>query len=127
MPSRRGAGTGRPQRRASVKNTRRIWNPRSLPLWGAVALWLSLLAWPPALPVLGAASGVPVGSHDDLLIVHGHIVDGSGSPWFEGSVAVRGGKIRAVGRLADASGKRVIDATGLVVVPGFIDLHSHSD
>jgi len=64
---------------------------------------------------------------NDLLIVHGHIIDGSGSPWFQGSVAVRDGRIADVGRLPGASAKRVIDARGLVVAPGFIDLHSHSD
>jgi dihydroorotase/N-acyl-D-amino-acid deacylase len=63
----------------------------------------------------------------DLLIVHGHIVDGSGSPWFEGSVAVKDGRIADMGRLVNASARRVIDASGLVVAPGFIDLHSHSD
>jgi len=63
----------------------------------------------------------------DLLIIHGHIIDGSGSPWFEGSVAVRDGKIAAVGRLIHPTARRVIDAAGLVVAPGFIDLHSHSD
>ncbi len=63
----------------------------------------------------------------DLLITNGHILDGSGSPWFEGSVAVNDGKIAAVGRLVHPSARRVIDATGLVVAPGFIDLHSHSD
>jgi len=63
----------------------------------------------------------------DLLIVHGRIIDGSGSPWFEGSVAVKDGRIADVGRLPGATAKRVIDASGLVVVPGFIDLHSHSD
>jgi N-acyl-D-aspartate/D-glutamate deacylase len=63
----------------------------------------------------------------DLLIVGGHILDGSGSPWFEGSVALKDGKIADVGRLPKASARRVIDATGLVVAPGFIDLHSHSD
>jgi dihydroorotase/N-acyl-D-amino-acid deacylase len=63
----------------------------------------------------------------DLLIVGGHVVDGSGSPWFEGSVAVREGKIADVGRLSNATAKRVIDASGLVVAPGFIDLHTHSD
>ena len=63
----------------------------------------------------------------DLLIVGGHILDGSGSPWFEGSVAVKDGKIIDVGRLPKAAARRVIDATGLVVAPGFIDLHSHSD
>lgn len=63
----------------------------------------------------------------DLLIVGGHILDGSGSPWFEGSVAVKDGKIADIGRLPKASARRVVDATGLVVAPGFIDLHSHSD
>lgn len=63
----------------------------------------------------------------DLLIVHGHIVDGSGSPWFEGSVAVKDGEIADVGRLEGATARRVIDAAGRVVSPGFIDMHSHSD
>ncbi len=63
----------------------------------------------------------------DLLITHAHILDGTGSPWFEGSVAVKDGKIADVGRLTHATAKRVIDAEGLAVAPGFIDLHSHSD
>lgn len=63
----------------------------------------------------------------DLLLANGHVIDGSGSPWFEGSVAVKDGKIVAVGRLSNASARRVIDASGMVVAPGFIDLHSHSD
>ena len=63
----------------------------------------------------------------DLLIVNGRIVDGGGSPWSAGSVAVRGDKIVDVGRLAGATAKHVIDASGMVVAPGFIDLHTHSD
>ncbi len=63
----------------------------------------------------------------DLLIVDGHIVDGSGSPWFKGSVAVKDGKIADVGRLVNVTARHVINAQGLVVAPGFIDLHSHSD
>jgi N-acyl-D-amino-acid deacylase len=63
----------------------------------------------------------------DLLIVNGRILDGSGNPWFAGSVGIRDGKIAEIGRLPNASGKQVIDAKGLIVSPGFIDLHSHSD
>jgi N-acyl-D-aspartate/D-glutamate deacylase len=63
----------------------------------------------------------------DLLIVGGHIIDGSGSPWYSGSVAVKDGRIAAIGRLEGATARRTIDATGLVVSPGFIDLHVHSD
>src|SRR5574338_545085 len=63
----------------------------------------------------------------DLLITGGHIIDGTGSPWYEGEVAVKNGRIAAVRRLVNATAKRVIDARGLVVAPGFIDLHTHSD
>jgi N-acyl-D-aspartate/D-glutamate deacylase len=63
----------------------------------------------------------------DLLIRGGRIVDGSGNPWFTGDVAITGDKIVAVGRVPAGTAKRVIDAKGLVVAPGFIDMHSHSD
>jgi N-acyl-D-amino-acid deacylase len=63
----------------------------------------------------------------DLLIRNGKIVDGSGNPWHYGDVAVRADKIVAMGRMLPGSAKREIDARGLVVAPGFIDIHSHSD
>jgi len=63
----------------------------------------------------------------DVLIVNGHILDGTGSPWFTGSVVVKDGKIADVGRLTNVAARQVIDAKGLIVAPGFIDLHSHSD
>lgn len=63
----------------------------------------------------------------DLLIQNGKIVDGTGNPWFYGDLAVRGDRIVAVGRVPAGRAKRVIDARGLVVAPGFIDMHSHSD
>ena len=63
----------------------------------------------------------------DVLIRNGRIVDGTGNPWFSGDVAVKDGHIAAVGKLPNATAKRVIDATGLVIAPGFIDLHTHTN
>ena len=63
----------------------------------------------------------------DLVIRGGRIVDGTGNPWFNGDLAVQGDRIIAVGNLPPHTAKREIDATGLVVAPGFIDMHSHSD
>lgn len=63
----------------------------------------------------------------DVLIRNGRIVDGTGNPWYSGDVAIKDGKIAAIGRLSNPTAKRVIDATGLVVAPGFIDLHTHTE
>jgi N-acyl-D-amino-acid deacylase len=63
----------------------------------------------------------------DVVIRGGQILDGSGNPWFKGDVGISQGRIVAVGNLAGASAERVIDATGRIVSPGFIDLHSHAD
>jgi len=63
----------------------------------------------------------------DLLIRGGRIVDGTGNPWFYGDVALEGGKIACIGPTIHGRARRTIDAGGLVVAPGFIDTHSHSD
>src|SRR6266542_3258345 len=63
----------------------------------------------------------------DLLIRGGRIVDGAGNPAWTGDIAVRQGRIAALGRLAGRTAARTIDAAGLTVAPGFIDIHNHSD
>ncbi|HWZ61312.1 MAG TPA: D-aminoacylase [Gemmatimonadaceae bacterium] len=66
----------------------------------------------------------------DLVIAGGHVVDGTGNPWFAGDVGIRGDRIVRVGpagSLAQANAKRRIDAAGLVVAPGFIDIQGQSD
>jgi len=63
----------------------------------------------------------------DLLIRGGRIVDGAGNPAYNGDLAIRQGKIVAMGRLTGRTATRIIDATGLTVSPGFIDIHNHSD
>ena len=63
----------------------------------------------------------------DLVITNGHIVDGTGSPWYSGDLGIRDGKIAAIGNLALAPRKRTIDAAGKVVAPGFIDMLGQSE
>ena len=63
----------------------------------------------------------------DVLIANGRIVDGTGNPSYIGDVGIRNGKIAALGRLSGRTATRTIDATGLTVAPGFVDIHNHSD
>ncbi len=62
----------------------------------------------------------------DLIIRNGTIIDGSGGPAFAGDVAIRGDRIVAVGKVS-GSGAEEIDATGRIVTPGFVDIHTHYD
>ncbi len=63
----------------------------------------------------------------DVLIRNGRIIDGTGNPWVSGDLAIRGDRIAAIGDLKGAEAKRVIDAKGLVVSPGFIDMLGQSE
>lgn len=94
-----------------------------------IALWGWLGARSPSAPNGGAAAqgasreSLPY----DVLIRNGHILDGGGNPWFAGDVAIRGDRIVAIGKLGGATAQRTIDATGLVVAPGFIDMLGQSE
>ena len=63
----------------------------------------------------------------DLVITNGHIIDGTGSPWYSGDLGIRDGKVAAIGNLTAAPRKRTIDAAGKVVAPGFIDMLGQSE
>jgi len=83
-----------------------------------------------AVVLMGGAATVqaqsPAALQADILIQNGHVIDGTGGPWMQANVAIKGDKIIYVGR-APVTAKRVIDATGKIVSPGFIDMHSHSE
>ena len=63
----------------------------------------------------------------DVIITHGHVIDGTGSPWYLGDIGIRDGKVAAIGNLSQASAKQKIDAHGMVVAPGFIDMLGQSE
>src|SRR6202020_1596234 len=63
----------------------------------------------------------------DLIIRNGRIVDGTGSPWYGADIAIRDGHISALGHLALAAAAQAIDAAGMVVAPGFIDMLGQSE
>jgi len=82
-----------------------------------------------AATLLCAASACsrPAAAGYDLIITNGRIIDGTGSPWYHGDVGVRDGHVAAIGDLARAAARQVIDAHGMVVAPGFIDMLGQSD
>ena len=88
---------------------------RSLRLRVYPALFLLL-----ALPLFSRAENF------DILIRHGLVVDGTGNPGYHADVAVKDGRIAAIGKI-DGTAKEEIDAAGLVIAPGFIDVHTHAD
>lgn len=73
----------------------------------------------------GAATDAPLTY--DLIIEHGRVIDGTGAPWFAADVAVRAGRVAAIGRLDQVSAKQRIDAAGRIVAPGFIDMLGQSE
>ncbi len=75
-----------------------------------------------AIPLAFRAAPAP----DTLLIINAQLADGTGAPLINGALRIRGNRIMSVGKLSPAPGERVIDARGLVLAPGFIDVHNHS-
>ncbi len=68
----------------------------------------------------------PVQSQDcDILIANGKIIDGTGNNWYYGNLAIKDGKIIKIGREVNLSARKNIDAKGLIIAPGFIDVHTH--
>lgn len=63
----------------------------------------------------------------DLVINNGHIIDGTGSPWYSGDVGIRDGRIAAIGNLSGAARKRTVNAKGKIVAPGFVDMLGQSE
>lgn len=61
----------------------------------------------------------------DILIVNGKIIDGTGNNWYYGNIAIKDGKIIAIGKVYYFNAARFIDARGMIVAPGFIDVHTH--
>jgi len=78
---------------------------------------------PLLLMAVAAASAQPY----DLVVRNGHIVDGTGSPWYSGDIGIRAGRIAVIGQLEAVQAKRSIDAHGMVVAPGFIDMLGQSE
>jgi N-acyl-D-amino-acid deacylase len=74
-----------------------------------------------------APTSYAAGGEYDLVVANGHIIDGTGSPWYAGDVAINAGRIAAIGNLSHASRKRTIDAHGMIVAPGFIDMLGQSE
>jgi N-acyl-D-amino-acid deacylase len=61
----------------------------------------------------------------DLIISRGRVVDGAGNPWFEADLAIKDGRIAGIGRFDSSRAAKTLDAKGLIVAPGFIDVHTH--
>jgi N-acyl-D-aspartate/D-glutamate deacylase/outer membrane protein assembly factor BamB len=106
---------------------RAISSPRSKIVAGPPSVLLALALLAPLLAAAGVAPRVAQPAQGyDVLIRDGRVLDGSGNPWFRADVAVEGDRIAAIGDLRGATAGIELDATGLYVAPGYIDVHSHA-
>jgi N-acyl-D-amino-acid deacylase len=92
----------------------------------AICLWMFSSA---AILFAQSPAGVAAGTGEpfDIVIVNGHIIDGTGSPWYSGQIGIRAGRIAAIGNLDAAPRRQTIDAKGKVIAPGFIDMLGQSE
>jgi dihydroorotase/N-acyl-D-amino-acid deacylase len=97
-------------------------NKITLPRVPHILIFLIFLAF-----VLRSSLALAQSSSFDLVVTNGHIIDGTGSPWYSGDIGIRGGKIAAIGNLGAVPRQRTIDAAGKVVAPGFIDMLGQSE
>jgi N-acyl-D-amino-acid deacylase len=84
---------------------------------------LRLLSFAISLAAVLVAKAAPF----DLIIVNGRIVDGTGAPASHGDIGIRDGEIAAIGKIDPQDAAKTIDASGLIVAPGFIDVHTHAE
>jgi N-acyl-D-amino-acid deacylase len=89
----------------------------TMPMSRSLLTVLTILAIPATLSA----------QHFDVLIRNGHIIDGTGSPWYSGDIGIRNGRIAQIGVLNSATASKIINANGLVVAPGFIDMLGQSE
>jgi N-acyl-D-amino-acid deacylase len=92
------------------------------PILLPLGVFCLILGWPQKMPAQDHA-----GLAFDVLIKNGHILDGAGGPWYADDIGIRGNRIVAIGKLDGAHAKSVIDATGQIVSPGFIDMLGQSE
>lgn len=99
----------------------------SCPVARALSFTLLALSFSPAFSQSTSTSSPTAPGEYDIIIKSGHIIDGTGNPWVSGDIGIRNDRIVTIGKLEDARAKRIIDATGLIVSPGFIDMLGQSE
>jgi N-acyl-D-amino-acid deacylase len=110
----------------NVPKVPKVPNVRSVFAHAAAVLLLALSASSTPSALSAPSAQQAPSDRFDILIRNGQVYDGNGNPWILADVGIIGDRIRAVGRLPMATATRVIEASGLAVTPGFIDVHSHA-